>query len=123
MNVPLLERAVTNLIDNAIKYSPKKSNVIVLAERVNEEVAIRVIDNGPGIPAEHIPRIFERFYRVDNARSRRLGGTGLGLAIVKHVAQAHHGRVDVVSKVGEGSIFSIHLPLTNSAESQKPHSI
>lgn len=120
MNVPLLERAVTNLIDNAIKYSPEKSHVMVLAERTNGEVAIRVIDNGPGIPAEHIPRIFERFYRVDTARSRRLGGTGLGLAIVKHVAQAHRGRVDVVSKVGEGSTFSIYLPLTNSAESQKP---
>ena len=110
INPPLLERAVTNLIDNAVKYSPEGAHVRVVAERTDGEVAIRVIDNGPGIEAEHIPRIFERFYRVDTARSRKLGGTGLGLAIVKHVAQAHGGRVEVQSTPGRGSTFTIYLP-------------
>jgi two-component system phosphate regulon sensor histidine kinase PhoR len=73
-------------------------------------VAIRVHDQGCGVSREHLPRIFERFYRVDKARSRKLGGTGLGLAIVKHIAQAHHGRATVQSTVGQGSTFAIHLP-------------
>ncbi|MGC8863280.1 MAG: sensor histidine kinase, partial [Armatimonadota bacterium] len=110
INPPLLERAVANLIDNAVKYSPEGARVRVLGEQTNGEVAIHVIDNGPGIEAEHLPRIFERFYRVDTARSRKLGGTGLGLAIVKHVAQAHGGRVEVESTPGQGSKFTIVLP-------------
>jgi two-component system phosphate regulon sensor histidine kinase PhoR len=73
-------------------------------------VVVRVRDQGPGIPAEHLPRLFERFYRVDKARSRKAGGTGLGLAIVKHIAQAHDGRVEVQSELGSGSTFSLHLP-------------
>ena len=75
------------------------------------ELAISVRDRGPGIAREHLPRLFERFYRVDKARSRDLGGTGLGLAIVKHIAQAHGGRVSVESAPGQGSTFRIHLPL------------
>jgi two-component system phosphate regulon sensor histidine kinase PhoR len=75
-----------------------------------DEIVISVSDHGPGVPREHLPRLFERFYRVDRARSRDLGGTGLGLAIVKHIAQAHSGRVSVDSRVGEGSTFRIHLP-------------
>jgi two-component system phosphate regulon sensor histidine kinase PhoR len=75
-----------------------------------DEIVISVSDQGPGVPREHLPRLFERFYRVDKARSRDLGGTGLGLAIVKHIAQAHGGRVSVDSRVGEGSTFRIHLP-------------
>ena len=71
---------------------------------------IHVRDQGSGIAREHLPRLFERFYRVDTGRSRKLGGTGLGLAIVKHIAQAHHGRVTVESTLGQGSTFSIHLP-------------
>ena len=94
INPPLLEQAVINLIDNAVKYSPADEAVLVDAVRGESEVVIRVLDHGCGIGREHLPRIFERFYRVDPARSRKLGGTGLGLAIVKHIAQSHHGRAD-----------------------------
>ena len=110
MNPPLLEQAVVNLIDNAVKYSPQGSTVEVGAERKGGEVAIGVVDHGIGIDREHLPRLFERFYRVDKARSRDLGGTGLGLAIVKHVAQAHGGSVGVDSTPGVGSTFRISLP-------------
>jgi two-component system phosphate regulon sensor histidine kinase PhoR len=110
MNAPLLERAVTNLIDNAIKYSDQGGTVRIESERENSEIVIRVIDHGRGIAEEHLPRLFERFYRVDKSRSQKLGGTGLGLAIVKHIAQAHGGTVDVESAPGKGSIFTILLP-------------
>ncbi|MBP7828751.1 MAG: PAS domain-containing protein [Kiritimatiellae bacterium] len=110
INAPLLEQAVINLLDNAIKYSPPGSPVLVEGRREGDEVVIRVSDRGPGIPAEHQPRLFERFYRVDKARSRQLGGTGLGLAIVKHIAQAHGGSVSVESAPGQGSVFSLRLP-------------
>ncbi len=110
INALLLEQAVVNLLDNAIKYSEPESEVRVTACDDNGEVNICVADHGPGIAEEHLPRIFERFYRVDRARSRKLGGTGLGLAIVKHIAQVHHGRVTVDSTVGAGSTFTIHLP-------------
>jgi two-component system, OmpR family, phosphate regulon sensor histidine kinase PhoR len=110
VNPPLLEQAVVNLVDNAIKYSPEGKSVEVALSADAEEVVVSVTDHGPGIPREHLPRLFERFYRVDKARSRDLGGTGLGLAIVKHVAQAHGGRVSVESRVGAGSVFRIHLP-------------
>jgi two-component system, OmpR family, phosphate regulon sensor histidine kinase PhoR len=109
MNGPLLEQAVGNLIDNAIKYSPEGTRVEVSATATGGGVAIRVKDEGPGIEARHLPRIFERFYRVDQARSRALGGTGLGLAIVKHIAQAHGGSVSVDSQPGKGSAFAVHL--------------
>lgn len=108
INPPLLEQAITNLIDNAIKYSAD-SNVCIIAEPAENEVAISVIDKGCGIESEHIPRLFERFYRIDKARSRKLGGTGLGLAIVKHIVQAHHGRIEVKSILGRGSAFTIYL--------------
>ena len=111
MNAPLLEQAVINLLDNAIKYSYPDQPIHLSAERTNGEIVIRVQDQGCGIGREHLPRIFERFYRVDKARSRKLGGTGLGLAIVKHIAQAHGGRATVESLLGQGSTFSIHLPL------------
>ncbi|MCC6126690.1 MAG: PAS domain-containing protein [Pirellulales bacterium] len=110
VNAPLLEQAVINLIDNAIKYSSPEQAVLVTAEPGDGEIAIRVRDRGCGIGREHLPRIFERFYRVDKARSRKLGGTGLGLAIVKHIAQAHGGRATVESTPGQGSTFTIHLP-------------
>lgn len=106
----LLEQAVLNLIDNAIKHSPKEGAVKVRAAQTNDEVTVQVEDEGCGIHRQHLSRIFERFYRVDRARSRRLGGTGLGLAIVKHITQAHGGRVAVESAPGQGSTFSIHLP-------------
>jgi two-component system phosphate regulon sensor histidine kinase PhoR len=107
---PLLEQAVVNLIDNAVKYSAEGSTVVVTLEERGDEVVVSVTDEGQGVAREHLPRLFERFYRVDKARSRDLGGTGLGLAIVKHVAQIHGGRVSVDSLIGRGSTFRIHLP-------------
>ncbi len=107
----LLEQAVINLIDNAVKYSGNNTTVTIKGIRTKEEIIIEVQDRGPGISDEHLARIFERFYRVDKARSRKMGGTGLGLAIVKHVASIHNGNVDVKSEMGQGSTFSIHLPL------------
>ncbi|MCG3178130.1 MAG: Alkaline phosphatase synthesis sensor protein PhoR [Phycisphaerae bacterium] len=110
INPRLLEQAVVNLIDNAIKYSNAGGAITVAARSANRDVLIEVADQGCGIDAEHLPRLFERFYRVDKARSRKLGGTGLGLAIVKHIVQAHHGWVAVQSTPGRGSTFTIHLP-------------
>ena len=105
-----LERAVSNLIDNAIKYTPEGGKVRVSARAAGDEVVIEVVDSGIGIPPEDLPRIFERFYRVDKSRSREMGGTGLGLSIVKHVVQVHGGVVDVESEVGKGSTFRVRLP-------------
>ncbi len=110
INAPLIEQAVNNLLDNALKYSPDDSPVSVRCCAAGDEVAVSVTDLGPGIPAEHLPRLFERFYRVDKARSRQMGGTGLGLAICKHIAQAHRGRIAVTSDVGRGSTFTMYLP-------------
>lgn len=112
---PLLEQAVINLVDNAIKYSEIGGKVDVLVQSNGREISIAVRDQGCGIAAEHLPRLFERFYRVDRARSRKLGGTGLGLAIVKHIVQAHGGQVMVNSTPGAGSEFTIHLPLATPA--------
>jgi two-component system phosphate regulon sensor histidine kinase PhoR len=111
INPPLLEQAVINLVDNAIKYSEAGGKVAIEARLAGDELAIAVRDRGCGIAAVHLPRLFERFYRVDRARSRKLGGTGLGLAIVKHIVQAHQGSIDVISTPGVGSVFTIHLPL------------
>jgi len=105
-----LGQVVTNLIDNAIKYTPSGGSInLILADRGND-VQVKVIDTGIGIPAEDLPRVFERFFRVDRARSRRMGGTGLGLAIVKHVVEAHGGTVGVESQLGKGSTFFFTLP-------------
>lgn len=109
-NASLLEQAIVNLVDNAIKYSGDDSDVRVEVTQNADEVCVRVHDQGCGIAKEHLPRLFERFYRVDKARSRSLGGTGLGLAIVKHIAQTHGGGVSVESVPGEGSVFTFHLP-------------
>jgi two-component system phosphate regulon sensor histidine kinase PhoR len=110
MRPDLLTQAVSNLIDNAVKYSDAGSEVTVRAEQKEDGIHIEVEDGGIGIPKENLPRLFERFYRVDPSRSRDMGGTGLGLAIVKHVAQAQGGRVEVESQEGKGSMFSIILP-------------
>ncbi len=110
MNSSLIEQAIVNLIDNAIKYSDPKSAVEIESARENGRILISVRDHGCGISEKHLSRVFERFYRVDRARSRKLGGTGLGLAIVKHIANVHGGKVEVESAVGKGSKFTIILP-------------
>ena len=110
IDATLLEQALVNLIDNAIKYSDQNSPVKIRAGIRRSEVVVHITDQGPGIPRRHLPRLFERFYRVDKARSRKLGGTGLGLSIVKHIVQAHGGHITVESTLGKGSTFTIHLP-------------
>ena len=100
-----------NLIDNALKYAKPSTTVRVAAQPVgDDQISVAVSDEGDGIPAAHLPRLTERFYRVDNARSRQLGGTGLGLAIVKHVVNRHRGRLDIQSLPGKGSVFTVTLP-------------
>jgi len=110
----LFVQAPINLLDNGIKYSRQGSSIKVCASQEGEELAIRVKDKGIGIPAEHLDRIFERFYRVDRSRSRQpnaqeAGGTGLGLAIVRHITLLHNGTVTVESHSGEGSVFTLRL--------------
>ena len=100
----------SNLLDNASKYTPEGGSVRASAEIKNGWVRISIADTGCGITSEYLPRLFERFYRVDKGRSRDLGGTGLGLAIVKHIVELHGGRVGVESTVGRGSTFWIDLP-------------
>lgn len=110
VNGPLLEQAVVNLLDNAIKHSPSGGRVVLRAAENDSRIVVEVEDFGSGIPQDHLDRIFERFYRVDKARSRRAGGTGLGLAIVKHIVQSHEGTVEVTSTEGKGSCFTIRIP-------------
>ncbi|MGI9086400.1 MAG: ATP-binding protein [Chthoniobacterales bacterium] len=106
-----LQEVIYNLLDNAVKYSPPGGAITVQAEKMGEQVRLSVSDEGIGIPARELPRIFERFYRADKARSRELGGTGLGLSIVKHIAQLHGGSVDAASEVGRGTTISVILPI------------
>lgn len=108
--------AVHNLIENAVNYSPEDTKVSVITKRKGELIEIAVTDQGIGIAEEDLSRIFERFYRVDPARSRETGGTGLGLSIVKHVALNHGGDVQVWSKVGVGSTFTLILPIAHDSE-------
>ena len=105
-----LEQILTNLMGNAIKFNRDGGSVIVSQEKRGDFIQISVTDTGEGIEPEHLPRIFERFYRTDTARSRELGGTGLGLAIVKHLARLHGGEARVVSSIGNGSTFTVELP-------------
>ncbi len=100
----------SNLVDNAINYTPSGGRVEVTGGMEGSEIVIKIADTGIGIPPGKLSRIFERFYRVDKARSKETGGTGLGLSIVKHVAENHGGRVTVESTLGEGSVFTVHLP-------------
>jgi signal transduction histidine kinase len=110
-NVDYLDRAIANLIDNAIKYTQEGGAITVTVGCDDGQVFVEVADNGLGIPAEEIARIFERFYRVDRSRSREMGGTGLGLSIVKHVAQVHGGGIEVDSTLGSGSRFRLTIPV------------
>lgn len=111
INGPLLEQALSNLVENAIKYSRAGGEVTLTCFSEDDFAVIAVSDTGCGIEEEHLPRLFERFYRVDKARSRKCGGSGLGLAIVKHIVQIHQGHVDVESVPGQGSTFTLRIPL------------
>jgi two-component system phosphate regulon sensor histidine kinase PhoR len=110
-----LREILDNLVDNALKYTPAGGEVIVGWTCDGRQATLEVRDNGVGIPAEHQGRVFERFYRVDKARSRELGGTGLGLSIVKHLAQSFGGGVTVDSEAGKGACFRVVLPLAEPA--------
>jgi two-component system phosphate regulon sensor histidine kinase PhoR len=108
---------LSNLIDNALRYTPAKGAVCVRLNAAESRAVLQVSDTGPGIPAGELSRVFERFYRVDKARARQTGGTGLGLAIVRHVAEAHGGTVRVDSELGRGSSFTVSLPLAGPGAS------
>jgi signal transduction histidine kinase len=105
-----VRQILTNILDNAARYTPPGGRVTVRTARDDGFVRLEIADTGPGIPSEHLPRLFERFYRVDPARSRELGGTGLGLAIVKHLTEAHGGRAEALSTLGTGTTIRLLLP-------------
>jgi two-component system phosphate regulon sensor histidine kinase PhoR len=105
-----LAHVLINLLDNAVKYTPEGGRITIEAKAFEDEIEISVSDTGIGIPSKDLPRIFERFYRVDRARSREVGGTGLGLSIVKHIVEAHGGIVRVDSEIGKGAKFAVVLP-------------
>ena len=111
-----LTQVFQNLIDNALKYGGKGIVRVTAAPRGTQAVAVSISDQGPGIPREHLPRLTERFYRVDSARSRALGGTGLGLAIVKHIVSRHRGALTIDSAVGQGATFTVSLPAAPARE-------
>src|SRR5512140_2795623 len=116
-DVRKLTLAMSNLVDNAIKYGKEGGRVTVSGKIEPSEYTLEVKDDGPGIPAEHLPRIFERFYRVDKGRSRELGGTGLGLSIVKHIVESHEGTLQAESRLGVGTRFVIRIPGTPGSHS------
>ncbi|HMJ90102.1 MAG TPA: HAMP domain-containing sensor histidine kinase [Candidatus Acidoferrum sp.] len=107
-----LQRAVRNLVENALRHTPAGEKVVVRASPHDGEARVHVIDSGVGMAPEHLPRLLERFYRIDTARNRAHGGAGLGLSIVKAIAESHDGQVEVESVVGSGSTFTIRLPLS-----------
>jgi two-component system sensor histidine kinase VicK len=111
-----LEQVVVNLITNAVNYTPEGGEISVAARREGNDVYISVRDNGIGIPEENLGHLFDRFYRVDKARSRESGGTGLGLAITYEIVQKHHGEISVESRVGEGSVFTVRIPVDSGEE-------
>ena len=115
-----LKQVVVNLLDNAIKYTPEGGTVSMNVGTHDGKAVLEVTDTGLGIPSDALPRVFERFFRVDKARGRAEGGAGLGLAIVKSICTAHHGRVDVTSSPGHGSRFRVELPLVD-AQQTNPH--
>jgi two-component system phosphate regulon sensor histidine kinase PhoR len=109
-DVRKLSLAVSNLVDNAIKYGKEGGRITVTGKIEPKGFTLEVKDDGPGIPPEDLPRIFERFYRVDKGRSRELGGTGLGLSIVKHIVESHEGTLQAESRLGVGTRFTIRIP-------------
>lgn len=113
-NTGWFKQMIINLVDNAIKYTPEHGSVHIDLSTERDSLVIKVSDTGIGIDAEHLSRLFERFYRADKARSRQVGGTGLGLAIVKHIVITMGGQISVTSKPGDGSVFSVRLPVTGS---------
>jgi two-component system phosphate regulon sensor histidine kinase PhoR len=106
----LLRQVIANLLDNAIKYTEPGGHVWLTLSGSDEALHLSVRDTGVGIPTKHLSRIFERFYRVDKGRCRKMGGTGLGLAIVKHIVEKHHGKITVESEYGDGTCFTVTLP-------------
>jgi two-component system phosphate regulon sensor histidine kinase PhoR len=106
-----LSQVVHNLVSNAMKYGRPATPVEIAIGRNGGQVRLAITDQGEGIPAKHIPRLTQRFYRVNKGRSRSLGGTGLGLAIVKHIVERHRGRLDIVSEVGVGTTVAVMLPV------------
>ncbi|MBI5301655.1 MAG: HAMP domain-containing protein [Chloroflexi bacterium] len=113
--------ALRNLFDNAIKYTPAGGTITLAANATEKEIAIRVSDTGIGIPAESLPHIFDRFYRVDRAHSRGHGSTGIGLALVRAIVEVHGGRIAVQSRLNEGSTFTVHLPVSRISQKNKEH--
>jgi len=114
-----VHQVLFNLLDNAVRYTPEGGDVVVSARRVNGRCEVSVADTGPGIAPEHLPRLFERFYRVDPARSQKDGGTGIGLAIARSVVEAHGGRIRAESELGKGSVFTFELPVAPAAETRR----
>ena len=110
-----LERVIINIVGNAVKYTPEKGRIEVYSSKVYNDICIKVIDNGIGIPSEGLPHIFDRFYRVDKARSRDTGGTGLGLAIAKQIIETEFkGKIKITSEVGKGTEVSITIPVSSN---------
>jgi signal transduction histidine kinase len=114
-----VHQVLFNLVDNAVRFTPPGGAVTIGAHRVNGHVEISVADTGSGIPSEALPRLFERFYRVDTARSREDGGTGIGLAIARSIVEAHGGHIHAESKMGKGSVFTFDLPAASHDRSER----
>jgi signal transduction histidine kinase len=116
MDVQALRQVLSNLVDNALRYTPSGGRITIAARRDRTAIVLEVRDTGAGIPSEHLPRLFERFYRVDPSRSRAAGGTGLGLAIVKHLIEAHGGDCEALSTLGVGTTIRCRIPQAGEAD-------